>query len=347
MSVEIPRSALAALQDHAIRLHDSRKADTDLALLARDLLLALFDVCAHGGLDRVLDELAQAFAPLDVTDRSALATHETALPAVVAQLETIDLDGGGPRGAKPRQLAECVIAALGLTLVDEPDRTIPLDDAVRAEVTRALTAVVDVELAAPKLRADIIADARARCDAGHHAAFDRLAAQLDDRGLQLVKQPKIPVDALHAAQRALFEARNAVTARVANAALERACDVLARAAPEAAARLDQPITLRATPREVAILRACAARVPKTPMHVGHSLLGSLTELLRLAWRAPAQTALPYAASRAFAIGDVIDHPKFGRGKVIASVAKRIEVEFADGPHTLVHTPATTAPSRPT
>jgi hypothetical protein len=55
---------------------------------------------------------------------------------------------------------------------------------------------------------------------------------------------------------------------------------------------------------------------------------------------PAQTALPYAASRTFVVGDVIDHPKFGRGKVISSVMKRIDVEFADGTHTLVHTPPT-------
>jgi hypothetical protein len=75
------------------------------------------------------------------------------------------------------------------------------------------------------------------------------------------------------------------------------------------------------------------------MHVQHALLVGLTDLLRLAWRAPAQIALPYAASKAFAIGDVIEHPKFGRGKVIATVAKRIDVEFADGTHTLVHTPA--------
>jgi hypothetical protein len=339
MSVEFPRPSVSTLQDHATRLHDSRKPGTSLGLLARDLLLAFFDVCAHAGLDRVLVELAQELSPLDVTDRSALATHETVLPAVIAQLEAIDLDGGGPRGAKPRQLAECVVAALGLTLVDDPDRTTVLDDSVRAEVTRALAAVVDVELAAPKLRADIIAEARARCDAGYHAAFDRLAAQLDDRGLQLVKQPKVPIDALHAVQHALFEARNAVIARVAGAALDRARDVLAPVAADAAARIDQPITLRATPREVAILRACDARVTKMPVHILHSLLGSLTDLLRLTWRASAQTALPYAASRAFSVGDVIEHPKFGRGKVIASVAKRIDVEFADGTHTLVHTPS--------
>jgi hypothetical protein len=338
MTLELPRPGVSALQDHATRLHDSRKPGTSLALLARDLLLAFFDVCTHAGLDRVLVELAQAVPALDVTDRFALATHDLVLPALVAQLETIDLDGGGPRGAKPRQLADCVVQALGLTLVDEPDRTITLDDAVRAELTRALAAVIDVELAAPKLRADIIADARARCDAGHHAAFDRLAAQLDDRGLQLIKQPKVSIDALHVVQRALFEARNAVIARVAAAALEGAHGVLARVAPDAAARFDQPITLRATPREVAILRACDARIPRTPTHVLHALLGGLTDLLRLAWRAPAQTALPYAASRAFAVGDVLDHPKFGRGKVIASVAKRIEVEFADGTHTLVHAP---------
>jgi hypothetical protein len=337
MTVEFPRPGIAALQDHAVRLYESRKPRTGLPLLARDLLLAFFDVCAHGGLDRVLADLAQAFS-LDVTDRSALATDDTVLLAVVAQLEAIDLDGGGPRGAKPRQLVDCVVAALGLTPVDEPDRTITLDDAVRAEITRALAAVVDVELAAPKLRADIIADARARCDAAHHAAFDRLAAQLDDRGLQLIKQPKVPIDALHAAQRALFEARNAVIARVADAALDRARDVLTRVAGDAAARFDQPITLRATPREVAILRVCDPRISKTPTYVLHSLLGSVTDLLRIAWRAPTQTALPYAASRAFAVGDVIEHPKFGRGKVIASVAKRIDVEFTDGTYTLVHTP---------
>ncbi|TMQ02778.1 MAG: hypothetical protein E6J90_20830 [Deltaproteobacteria bacterium] len=310
-----------------------------LASLARDLLLAFFDVCAHAGLDRVLAELAQAFPPLDPTDRSALASHDAVVAAVVAQLETIDLDGGGPRGTKPRQLADCVVAALGLTPVDEPDRTIALDDAVRVEVTRALATVVDVELAAPKLRVDIIADARARCDARYHAAFDRVAAQLDERGLHLVKQAKVPIDALHAAQYALFEARNAVIARIAGAALDRAREVLARADGEAGALLDQPITLRATPREVAILRACDARVSKTPARVLHSLLDSLTDLLRIAWRAPVPTAIPYAASGTFAVGDVIDHPKFGRGKVIASAMKRIDVEFADGTHTLVHVPS--------
>jgi len=338
MSVDFPGPRIAALQDHAARLYESRRPGTNLASLARDLLLAFFDVCAHAGLDRVLDDLAQAFPPLDVTDRSALASHDAVLPAVVAQLETIDLDGGGPRGAKPRQLADCVVAALGLALVDEPDRTIALDDAVRLDVNRALASVVDVELAAPKLRADIIADARARCDAHHHPAFDRLAAQLDERGMQLVKQPKVPIDALHAAQYALFEARNAVIARAAAAAIDRAREVLARASADADARIDQPITLRTTPREVAVVRACDARVSKTPARVLQSLLDSLTDLLRIAWRAPAQTALPYAASRTFAVGDVIDHPKFGRGKVISSVMKRIDVEFADGTHTLAHTP---------
>jgi hypothetical protein len=338
MSVDFPRPRIAALQDHAARLYESRKPGTSLAALARDLLRAFFDVCAHAGLDRVLAELAQAFPAFDLTDRSALATHEAVLPAVLAQLETIDLDGGGPRGTKPRQLVDCVVAALGLTLVDEPDRTIALDDAVRVAVTRALAAVVDVELAAPKLRADVIADARARCDTRYHAAFDRIAAQLDERGLQLVKQPKVPIDALHAAQYALFDARNAVIARVAGAALDRARDVLAGAGADAGARIDQPITLRMTPREVAILRACDARVSKTPARVVQSLLDSLTDLLRIAWRAPAQTVLPYAASRTFAVGDVIDHPKFGRGKVIATVLKRIDVEFADGTHTLAHAP---------
>jgi hypothetical protein len=143
---------------------------------------------------------------------------------------------------------------------------------------------------------------------------------------------------LHATQYALFDARNAVIARVVGAALDRARDVLASADPDAGVRIDQPITLRMTPREVAILRACDAGVSKTPARVLQSVLESLTDLLPIAWRAPAQPALPYAASRTFAVGDVIDHPKFGRGKVIATVMKRIDVEFADGIHTLVHAP---------
>ena len=317
MPVDFPRSRIAALQDHAVRLYDSRKSGTSLDSVARDLLLAFYDLCVHAGLDRVLAELAEAFPPLDVTDRTALATHEVVLPAVVAQLETIDLDGGSPRGAKPRQLTECVVAALGLTLVDDPDRAIALDDTVRVDLRRALAAVLDVELAAPKLRADIIADSRARCDPQHHVSFDRIAAQLDERGLQLIKQPKVPIDALHATQHALFDARRAVIARAAGAALDRARDVLARASADVSARLDQPITRRATPREVAILRACDARLTRNPAGILQSLLDSLTDLLHIAWSAPVQTALPYAASRTFAVGDLIEHPKFGRGKVIA------------------------------
>src|ERR1041384_5272278 len=122
MSVEFPRSRIAALQDHAARLHDSRKHGTNLTALARDLLLAFFDLCSQAGLDRTLAELAEAFPPLDVTDRTALATHEVVLSALTAQLDAIDLDGGGPRGAKPRQLTDCVVAALGLTPADGTER---------------------------------------------------------------------------------------------------------------------------------------------------------------------------------------------------------------------------------
>src|ERR1043165_1204231 len=100
MSIDFPGPRITALQNHAARLYESRRPDTSLSSLARDLLLAFFDVCAHAGLDRVLAELAQAFPPLDLGDRSALATHEVVLPAMVAQLETIDLDGGSPRGVK-------------------------------------------------------------------------------------------------------------------------------------------------------------------------------------------------------------------------------------------------------
>jgi hypothetical protein len=336
MPVEFPNPQVAALQELAERLLDSRRAGGDLERLARDLLLGFFDVCARAGLDRVLVELEQAFPPLDSSERSALADHETVSAALVAQLGTIKLDDGGPRNAKPRQVAACVVAALGLTVVAEPDRSILLGDDVRGEVTAALAGVLDAELAVPQIRETIIAEARARCDERFHGAFAKIVAQLDDRGLQLIKQPKVPIDALHAVQRALFEARNAVFERVARLAIDRAQEVLGRADPDAAARLDLPITLRSTPREVAILRACDARTSKTPAKLVQSLLESLSELARITWRIPAQPVHPYAASRTFAVGDIIDHPKFGRGTVVARVAQRIDVEFADGKHTLAH-----------
>lgn len=336
MAVEFPKLQLVALQELAGRLFEARRAGSDLERLARDLLLGFFDLCTRAGLDRVLVELAQAYPPIDVADRAALADHEPLSAALVKQLTASKLDDGGPRNAKPRQLAESVVAALELTVVTEPDRSIALGDDVRREVVAALASALDGELAIPQIRETIIAEARARCAEAFHPAFNKITAQLDDRGLQLIKQPKVPIDALHAVQHALFEARNAVIERISRTAIDRAKDVLARADADAAARIDLPITLRATPREVAILRACDARTSKTPSGVNQTLLEALGELARISWRAAAKPVHPYAASRTFAVGDVIEHPKFGRGTVVSRLAARIDVEFADGKHTLAH-----------
>ncbi len=335
---DLPTSLFVALQGRAVRLLDRRKAGTDLRSLARELLVEVFDLCMHSGHDKLLDELARAFPPIDVADRTGLADHETLSAALVEQLGTIDLDGGGPRNARPRQLADCVVAALGLTIVNEPDRSILLGDDIRVEVVAVVTSVVDAELAAPKIREDIIAEARARCDQEFHSAFAKIAAQLDDRGWQVLRQPKLPIHAVHAVQQALFEGRNAVVARVVGAAIDRAKGVLAGADPDAAARIDLPITLRATPRDVVISRAWDSRVGKTATTVVPLIVDSLTELLRIRWRPPEKPVHPYAATGTFAVGDLIDHPKFGRGAVVSCLARRIDVEFADGMHTLVHVP---------
>jgi len=336
--LDFPQPQLAALQDRAARLLDSRKAGTDLRPLARDLLVVLFDVCMHAGLDRLLDELAHAFPPLDASDRNGLSDHDEAFAAVLARLGTIDLDGGGPRDAKPRQLVDSVVAGLGLNVVDEPDRSLSVGDDVRGEVVAAVTNVIDTELAVPKVREDIIAEARARCEERFQPALSKVAAQLDDRGLQLLKQPKVPIDAMQAVQQALFDARNAVVERAVRAAIDRAQAVLERAAPEAAARIDLPVTLRVTPREVAILRACDPRSSKSAMIVRASVVDSLTQLVPIRWRSPERPVHPYSAKMTFAVGDLIDHPKFGRGAVVSCLASRIDVEFPDGKHTLVHVP---------
>ncbi len=330
-----PRRHLDSVQALAARLLETRRITIADEALARDLLVGFFDICVRSGLDGVLAELERLFPPLEITDRTALAEHPQLPLALIKMIgEKLDFTDGGPRSAKPRQLADCVVATLALTLVDEPDRSIALADAVRVEVVAAIAGVVDVELAVPKIRETIVATARERCDERYHSAFDKIAAQLDERGLQLIRQPKVSLDAVKAVQQALTEARHALVEKVAGVAIDRARDTLARRDAGAAARIDLPITHRLTPREVAIRRA--RTVLMTPPAIAYSLFESLTELVQIAWQPIERPVRAYAASQTFAVGDLLDHPKFGRGSVVASVAQRIEVEFPDGRHTLVH-----------
>jgi hypothetical protein len=337
-ALEFPRNHLGSLQELAVRLIDSRKPGTPHDVLARDLLAGFYDISIRSGLDRVIDELATAHPPLDPADRGDLAEHPTLNPALAAQLATLGLDKGGPRGEKPRQLADAVVTALGLTLTEEADRTITLGDDVRRKVVAAMASVVDDVLGLPKIRETMIAESRKRLELRHQSAFDKIAPRLDDRGMKMISQPKVPIDAVQAAQRALLETRTAVLGRAAGAAIDRARDVIAAADPEAAARIDQPVTHRLTPRDVAIRRACEPRVPAMPEAVVQAILESVTELARLAWRSAEKPVRPYKASETFAIGDVVEHPTFGRGSVIGGKDRRIDVEFADGARTLVHVP---------
>jgi hypothetical protein len=314
-------------------MFDSRKPKTELRSLARDLLIALFDICTFAGLDKTLVELAAAFPPTDPADRTGLADHEVACGALVAKLETIDVDGRGPRSAKPRQLAESVVAALVLTVVPAPEPRATLGGDVRAAVAKALAGVFDVALAVPAIRDAVIADARARCD---DSAFNKITAQLDDRGMTMLKTPKVPLESMQAVQRALADARAAVIGRATSEAVDRAKAVIAASDADAATRIDQPVSLRLTPRDVAILRACDPHLFKTSVNVSQVVLASLGDLTRIAWRAPEQVVHPYSATRTFAVGDLISHPKFGQGAVVSRLAQRIDVEFADGKHTLVH-----------
>jgi hypothetical protein len=335
-AVEFPRYQVGVLVELGVRLLDSRKVGSGSETIARDLLIGFHDGCMRSGLDRVLGELAEAFPPLDPTDRFALGDHPKLFRALVAQLDAAGLDDGGPRNAKPRQLADCVVAALGLTLTDEVPPTTELDDAVRVEVAAALASVMEAELAVPQIRELVIAQARARCEPNHHGAFDKIAAQLDDRAMRMIKQPKVPIESVQAVQRALADARNTIFERAARTAIDRAQQVLARVAPEAAAKIDLPITHQLTPRDGAVLRVLDARVPKVPVAMAESLLHSLTELVRITWRAPERPVRDYAASQTFVVGELLSHPKFGQGTVTSVLPQRIDVEFPDGVHTLVH-----------
>ncbi|HEY5944973.1 MAG TPA: hypothetical protein VIV40_05750 [Kofleriaceae bacterium] len=329
---------MPALQELSTRIIDSRKPRTDNGHVARELLAGFYDVCMRSGLDRVLAELAEAHPAIDISDRGGFVHDESLVPTIVAQLEMIDLDDGGPRNAKAPKLTDCLIAGLGLTIADEADRTILLGHDVRAAATSAMAAVVDVELAVPHIRETIIAKARALCEPRFHGAFDRLAKELDERGMRILKQPKIPLDAVQAVQRVLTETRDAVLGHIASTAIDRAKPIIERASPEAAARIDKPITHALTPRDVAIFRVREPRIPKVPAAFVEALVDGVAELSRVAWRAPEKPVRTYGASQTFAVGELIDHPKFGRGEVKAVAGQRIDVEFSDGKHTLVHKP---------
>ncbi len=352
-ALEFPKHHVRLLQDLGTRLLDNRKPGTPSDAFARELLVGFFETCMHAGLDRVLAELAEVHSPIDLTDRATLADHPGLQAALATQLDGANIDGGGPRAAKPVTIANCIVAALGLTVVEEPDRTITLDDAARREFVAALASVVDVELETPpppradarnqerevpKIRAVIVAKARELCEPQYLSSFDKIVAQLDDRAMRMIKQPKVPLDASQGIQLALQQARDAVYARVASAAIDRAKEKLAAVNAEAAERIDQPVSLKLTPRDVAILRACSDRVPKMPKEFSESLLGTLSEMARVAWRAAEKPVRPYAASQTFVVGELIEHVKFGRGTVLSTLANRIEVEFPDGKHTLVHLP---------
>lgn len=333
-SLTIAPRQITALAELGARLVDGRRPGTELRKLARDLLAGFFEICLQAGLDGVLAALE-----LDVTDWSSLAEHPQLAPLLVAQLATIDLDGGGPRNARPGQLAACVVTALGLTVAEPTSPPITLAGELRASVLAAMAVVLDDALAIPQIRETIIADARARCDARYHDAFTRLVAHLDDRGMQLLKQPKVALDAVQAVQRALGEARVALVARLGGAAIDRTQAVIAAADAEAAARLDRPITLRLTPRDVALRRAGDPQVLPTGPAIAQALLAGLSDGAGLAWRASGVVARRYAASATFAVGEVVEHPKFGRGTVTSIFEARVQVEFADGVKTLVHAPA--------
>ncbi len=333
--LDFPRRHLAALQDIATRLIDSRKIGTDRVTVAHELLAGFFDTSVRSGLDGLLAELEQTFPGLDISDRTSFFDGPLT-PAVVAQLASFDLDDGSPRSAKPRKLVDSVVVALRLNLVDEVDRTLALDGSVRAAAVAAIAKVIDVELALPRLRDSIINHARTRCEERYFVAYEKLSAQLDERGMRFMKQLKLPVDAVHAVEGVLFEARKAVIGAAARSAIDSAKAVIAAASADAAERIDAPITLRLTPRDCAVARVCDPRLPKLPAVVAGTLLESLSELAALSWRVPERAARPYAANQTFNVGELIEHPKFGLGTVTACAMQRVDVEFADGNHTLVH-----------
>lgn len=51
---------------------------------------------------------------------------------------------------------------------------------------------------------------------------------------------------------------------------------------------------------------------------------------------PVRDSKPYAAAATFAVGDAIEHPKFGMGMVMRVAGNKIDVRFGDDLRTLIH-----------
>ena len=335
-TIAFPRHHLASLQALAGRVVEKRSVDIDHGTLARDLLTGFHEVCMYAGLDSVLDEVGKAFDVSDVSDGASLADDHKLQGALSDRLGSkANFDPRGPRNAKAGQLTECLSTVLALEPFDEPDRTITLPNEVRVEVTAALASVVDVELGA-QVRTSIIAKARENVQEQHSSTFEKIVAQLDERGMRMTKQPKVPLDASQEIQKLLYAARTAIVEGAARRALERATEVLQRADAAAAARLDEQVTPTATRRDVVLRRATDPRAPKTSAAVVHALFEGITELAQLAWAAVEQVVRPYSARETFLVGELVEHPKFGRGSVLSTAIQRIEVEFPEGKTFLVH-----------
>ncbi|HUS32463.1 MAG TPA: hypothetical protein VMZ53_28375 [Kofleriaceae bacterium] len=318
-----PRRLLPLLHELGTRLLESRKPRTELAHLARDLMRGFAALCTRYGFDALL--------PLteDPAREAALTT----------QLATADIDGGGPRNARPLKLAECLIAALGIELVDEPDKTITLDGTVRKDVVSTISKVVEEELAVPKLRDAIIAKARSKIEEQYFIPFQKISAELDERGMRITKQLKLPLDAVRAVQRSLDDARNGLLEAMTRTAIDRAKAVIARANPEAAERIDQPVTHVLTPRDATVARVIDPRLPKLPSSVTDAIVDGLGELASISWRADEKPVRPYSPKDTYKVGELIEHPKFGRGTVtaVSNSMPRVDIELADGKViTLVH-----------
>ncbi|MFN0247096.1 MAG: hypothetical protein ACKV2T_09310, partial [Kofleriaceae bacterium] len=171
-SIAFPRRYVASLQDLASRVLERYAVDANLDAIARDLLEGFADVCLLSGLDRTLGEIE---AGLD--DDHGLQEMLVAKLGVKA-----NYDPRGPRNAKAGQLVECLITVVGLEPADTEDRTLTLPHGLRIEVAAALSSAVERALGLAQIRTSIVEKARARVAEANLQTFEKIVAQLDERG---------------------------------------------------------------------------------------------------------------------------------------------------------------------
>ena len=197
-AIDFPRTRMASLHELAARVLEKRALAVEGETLARDLFVGFFDVCMRWGLDRVLNDLEQAFClstPPTCSGSPIMPSFEAGSSAARQEVRFRQ------RGAAKREAATAGRLPRRRTIAGAGRRAGSDDRAgrdVRKEAFASITAVVEVELGVPQVRTTVKGrelceelSRRVRSDCGParrawHAHDEQLKVPPSGAGLQQI-----------------------------------------------------------------------------------------------------------------------------------------------------------------